>query len=84
MSVNVITRDFEKNERKYPCLMAAPHFDKKQIILVTGMDEENHHYIGTNINGIGHKTGYYGKWDGDSFEPYNGSVTIESNPREVY
>lgn len=67
----------ESNE--FPCLMAAEHFDKLQICLMTGKREGSNDYIGTNINGVGHSIGYYGGgWCGTSFKKYNGSVTIST------
>ncbi len=82
MSVIVITKEFKEDERKYPCLMFAPHGEKSQIVLVTGEGEMG--FIGTNINGVGHATGTYSTGWSDSFVPYHGSVVIESAPKEIY
>ena len=82
MSLKLIEEEFsETKEDEFPCLMYAKHFDKKQILLVTGIHREgvSCNYIGTNVNGVGHSVGYYSKGlSTRSFKPYYGQITIKN------
>ena len=54
---------------QYPCVKAAKHFDKKQIVLFTAPK------TGVNINGVGWPYGHKsGVWDEKYFEPFTGSI----------
>jgi hypothetical protein len=79
MDINVTSVEHNGGKPTFPMLMAAPHFDRQQIILATGESKDIEGcFIGTNINGIGHEIGHYSTGWSSNFKPWYGEVKIRA------
>ena len=76
-----ITKDSEKKDIKFPCIMKGKDFES--VIIVDRMDGRRHYsgmcIIAAPEAGLLYEVGTYAdNWDISSFEPFDGEITLSN------